>query len=65
MRVNSIEIKGLECVVSHVTRNYYEESKWYQHIGKAIIEVSYKSLLNFRQSCTRLLIKWFLIKENK
>ena len=32
--VHTIEIEGLECVVSHVTRNDHGESKWYQHIGK-------------------------------
>ena len=34
MSVLLIEIEGLECVVSHVTRNDHGESKWYQHIGK-------------------------------
>ena len=29
-----IELEGLECVLSHVTRNDYGKSKWYQHVGK-------------------------------
>ena len=34
MQVLIIELEGLECVLSHVTRNDYGKSKWYQHVGK-------------------------------
>ena len=32
--VLSIELEGLECVLSHMTRNDYGKSKWCQHVGK-------------------------------
>ena len=31
---DTIEIEGLECAVSQVTCNDYEESKWYQPVSK-------------------------------
>ena len=34
MLVSTIELEGLECVLSHVTRNDYGKSKWYQYVGK-------------------------------
>jgi len=33
-KAQTIELEGLECVLSHVTRNDYGKSKWYQHVGK-------------------------------
>ena len=30
----TIELEGLECVLSHVTHNDYGKSKWYQHVNK-------------------------------
>ena len=38
----TIELEGLECVLSHVTRNDYGKSKWYQHVDKKTATSHYR-----------------------
>ena len=46
-----IELEGLECVLSHVTRNDYGKSKWYQHVGKKTAKKSQWRVLHSSLPC--------------